>query len=674
MSPADDYPGNGSGHHFPDVEDLLGAPSANDIPDAAGEDSKGPRDPEHGDNTLANAVAKWNADHPQDWPRSGGTCPACRHHKCFGHLPDNPTRWACFSASHEADSDGCGLPGNGVGSPSEATACWHGDALDLEAHERGITRVDVLRDDGYLRESVDDRPRIVVFAEMHVVIDQALDALSRVHLLFVRHGEIVEIVARQDDGRLALHRVESHRLRDILCRHARFGYWNLETREWVDRLPPMWVLRCILARGSYPEFRELRAIVDAPTLRADGSVLQEPGYDAASRLYLAPGGAFPPIPRSPDNEQVAEAIAALCDPLDEFPFVEVYDGVAALAAILTVAARHWIDGPVPAFAISATAAATGKTLLAQAVSEIGSGQPAAVTTVPRNDEEIRKKITTFAVAGSPVVLLDNIEEPLGSEPLAAALTANWWADRLLGGNRHFNGRLRITFLATGNNLQYRGDLHRRVIPILLDAGIENPEDRKGFRIPDLLPYLRERRPELLCAALTILVAFLNAGAPRHGGARLGGFEEWDDNIRSALIWAVVEDPCAGRARLRQEADNDRERLAELLAAWRDEYGGDEKLASDVIDDVSGLGVCKRLHAAIKSATTNGSVDARALGRVLGKAKGRIVDGLYFARSNAGTGGRARWSVRKVSEGGSDGAQRGGGAQGAQGGDFAPGVT
>ena len=39
--------------------------------------------------------------------------------------------------------------------------------------------------------------------------------------------------------------------------------------------------------------------------------------------------------------------------------------------------------------------------------------------------------------------------------------------------------------ATGNNLSYRSDFVRRVVPIALDARMERPEERTGFRHPQL---------------------------------------------------------------------------------------------------------------------------------------------------------------------------------------------
>ncbi|MFT3840779.1 MAG: bifunctional DNA primase/polymerase [Myxococcaceae bacterium] len=99
---------------------------------------------------VHSAVEQYNADHPRMLPRSGGSCPSCGHHDCFGQLADNPERWACFSASHGAEHGG--LAGDG---------CWHGDALDLDANAAGCSRVELLRRDGYLES--EDAAIISVF-------------------------------------------------------------------------------------------------------------------------------------------------------------------------------------------------------------------------------------------------------------------------------------------------------------------------------------------------------------------------------------------------------------------------------------------------------------------------------------------------------------------------------
>lgn len=88
--------------------------------------------------TLDAAVEQYNAAHRYEWPRAGGTCPMCGHRECFGTLPQAAGRWACFSAGHP---ETLGVRGE---------TCMHGDALDVDAHRAGVSRVELLRREGYL--------------------------------------------------------------------------------------------------------------------------------------------------------------------------------------------------------------------------------------------------------------------------------------------------------------------------------------------------------------------------------------------------------------------------------------------------------------------------------------------------------------------------------------------
>lgn len=88
--------------------------------------------------SLDEAVARWNADHHRQWPRNSAPCPVCGDNASFGRLPKAPERWSCFSTDHPEE---VGLPG---------VDCFHGDALDIEAFQRHRSRVEVLREDGYL--------------------------------------------------------------------------------------------------------------------------------------------------------------------------------------------------------------------------------------------------------------------------------------------------------------------------------------------------------------------------------------------------------------------------------------------------------------------------------------------------------------------------------------------
>jgi hypothetical protein len=59
----------------------------------------------------------------------------------------------------------------------------------------------------------------------------------------------------------------------------------------------------------------LQAVTEAPALRPDGTILSEPGYDAASQLYYAPasGLALPYMADAPTQDHVDVAIEIVQD-------------------------------------------------------------------------------------------------------------------------------------------------------------------------------------------------------------------------------------------------------------------------------------------------------------------------------------------------------------------------
>jgi hypothetical protein len=110
---------------------------------------------------IESAVAQYNRDHAREFPRSDGECPICGHRNCFGRLPDAPGRWACWSASH---------PEVGI----RGERCYHGDVLDIDAHDAGRSRVEHLRAEGYL--ATNRKPQMASVAD---VLDRAARTQER---------------------------------------------------------------------------------------------------------------------------------------------------------------------------------------------------------------------------------------------------------------------------------------------------------------------------------------------------------------------------------------------------------------------------------------------------------------------------------------------------------------
>jgi hypothetical protein len=224
---------------------------------------------------------------------------------------------------------------------------------------------------------------------------------------------------------------------------------------------------------------------------------------------------------------------------------------------------------VPLFSVESTTAGTGKTLLCDLAAEIVLGASAPRSPAPPNDDELRKRLLAHGVCGDSLIVIDNVPSggALGWPSLDAAITSPVLRDRVLGATQIVSLPNGLTICATGNNLQTRGDTARRVLRIRLESDLERPEDRTGFAVEDIRAHVREQRPRLLGAVLTILSAYLSADRPGVGVGPLGSFERWSSVVRSAVIWAGGADPVGLLASRSADADPAVEAHVALLAAW-----------------------------------------------------------------------------------------------------------
>ena len=232
---------------------------------------------------------------------------------------------------------------------------------------------------------------------------------------------------------------------------------------------------------------------------------------------MDPDRRYPPVAQNPTLADAQQALQHIHEAFEEFPFVDETDVAAAYALVLTLVARPAISGSIPLFAVRGPVAGSGKGLVVHVASACAFGRSAPVSPPQRDPSEERKSLLSMGAEGSPLALLDNLEHALGSDVLAAALTAPTFRDRELGKNRTLEVRLPV-LAATGNNLQIKGDLARRCIPIDIDPKMEQPEGREFRR--DQPEWAIENHPTLVIAALTILRAFHLAGKPDRKSTRL----------------------------------------------------------------------------------------------------------------------------------------------------------
>ncbi len=494
----------------------------------------------------------------------------------------------------------------------------------------------------------DDRVEIIITTRENEVVDQVLEVLKdREANLFHRGGFLVQVVVPDTprDG-AGLHRsteapaarpVQEPRIRELVSTHCRCIKLRLVKGavEKQEVHPSSWLSRSIFHRLQWPLPR-LEGVVEGPVLRPDGTVLQTPGYDPASGLYLAPAGDFEPVPERPTEEQKEEALLRLMEAVSDFPFAGDAHFSAWLASLLTPLARFAFAGPSPVNLIDANVRGAGKSLLADVCHMIVTGRPAARMPYVRDEGELRKQITAIALKARQLAVIDNVSGRFGSPTLDLAFTTSRWADRLLGQSVDLELPLAVTWYVTGNNIELAGDMPRRCLHIRLETPLEKPEHRQGFRHPRLLEWLALERRRLLPAALTLLRPYLVERPEAPDLRPWGSFEGWSDLIRGAIVWLGLEDPAATCDALEATADvaaSTRKRLLQGLDELLTARGGPATVHQilESLDSPNGRTRFDTLGTALVEAfprLKSGELPTPVqLGRKLRYLRGRVIDGI-----------------------------------------------
>ncbi len=456
---------------------------------------------------------------------------------------------------------------------------------------------------------------------------------------------------QRPSGALVIHPVETAYLIDRFTAAANWKKWDARVMDWRPADCPPKVAEVYLARAGDWKVRPLIGIIEAPTLRPDGSILEEPGYDETTGLLYDQGDTdFPAVPPSPSQEDARGALQLLLALLKDFPFVAAADRSAALSALLTGLVRKSIK-TAPLHAFRAPKMRSGKTLLADLVSLLATGRTAAVLSqnYEKPDEE-KKRLLAVLLAGDPVICYDNIDKPFGGAALCQALTQETISDRILGVSQMATAPTAATFLATGNNLIFEADITSRVVPCDLDPEVERPEERE-FDV-NLYEEVPRRRGELVVAALTVLRAYHVAGRPSAGIPRWGGFEEWSDWVRSALVWLGQADCAEGRSRV-EELDPERRQLRSILAAWAEAFRDRTLTLGEAIKEAN-LPLNETLKDVfLDIAGTRGEVNPHRLAGFIRHHERRIEGGLRFVRCGI-SHSVTIWGVIKTGERGERG--------------------
>lgn len=447
--------------------------------------------------------------------------------------------------------------------------------------------------------------------------------------------------------------IDGGRLAGIASRRIEFLKYNARAKDFLTAAPPERHMAAVASGGITGKIPPVSAIINAPSLRGDGSILREPGYDSLTDIFYFASEALDigDIPGAPPRKLAEEALDDFLYLLREFPFVEEVDRSVALAFFITVVNRQAYEH-APLFVVTATSPGTGKSYLIDIGSIMAIGLRNPVVAASSNNEELEKRIDAALLAGFSLVSLDNVNGVLRSDLISQALTQQMLSVRILGESTNVQILANQTFCATGNALVVAGDLPRRTMMCRMDAKRERPELRE-FECDPVSLVAKERARYVRAAVILGLFGMRS----RAEISAYAGFESWS-SVRRALVDLGQPDPLGTIENARALAPDLAILRAALTVLWR--VFGDEPFsvraviekatrAADFIDDDQRInqGEFKEVINEIAGADT-GKLSAKRLAFWLRKYTGRVCAGYTLAMADPDYHAKTmRWSIKSA---------------------------
>jgi len=476
---------------------------------------------------------------------------------------------------------------------------------------------------------------------------QANDPAHGSPSLFVRDRNLIRVLSSQDE-RPYLEVIDEKVLRGLAERVCDFVQVTREGRR-APKFPPKDVIADVLALHDWP-FPPLRGVTEVPVLRSDGSVLDGAGYDEKTRLlfYPASGLSIPALSPVPTTKESAKALALIEDVYADFPFRDQCSRANMYGLLLTPLLRPAFRGRVPLALMDSQQQGVGKGLAVRLPHLIATGREPPHCSLSRDDEELRKELTSQFDRGVSYILFDDISQRIDSACLAEAITAPTWMARRLGRTEMIEVEVEVTWVATGTNLELGGDMNRRAYPIRLDAPGGRPWLGREYRHPDLPAYVLEHRGELVWALLTLARAWWAAGQPKASTPVLGSFEGWCATVGGVLAHAGVEGFLGNLDEVYEEIDVEYREWSAFLSALAELNGPQSFTVAELHELICGP-LAEQVPASLAFAKDRSTAVRRKIGYVLRDMRGRRhgPEGFRLERGQDDSHRKvARWSVRR----------------------------
>jgi hypothetical protein len=243
--------------------------------------------------------------------------------------------------------------------------------------------------------------------------------------------------------------------------------------------------------------------------------------------------------------------------------------------------------------------------------------------------------------GPTFILLDNLNRTLDSGALASALTSRTWKDRVLGVSKTVSVPNTAVWLASGNNTRISRELIRRTIWSRLDARVDAPWERTGFRHPNIATWTKANRGRLVGAVLTLCQAWRAAGCPA-GSETLGMFESWAEVMGGILQVAGVPGLMGNAQEFRASHADKVSEWRAFTTTWWQKHG-----AAEVgVDQLYDLAHSEKLLDSVLGDKGERSQRTK-LGQALSKAADRVYGDLRLERAEADHRGRQQYRLRRI---------------------------
>jgi hypothetical protein len=373
--------------------------------------------------------------------------------------------------------------------------------------------------------------RIKIEAETKLNVDGTLEIMRGLPNWFDLGDELVVITAKGAEH------IGEGKESSLLMRLGSAVRYYAEVKQGEGYInkpkdPPTKMLQAIIKTPRVRELKPLKAVINAPTITPDGTLITRLGYNAVSELYLIPDTKQKQhvVSMSPSDKEVREAVEFVMSPFREFTFENETNRGCLLAALLTAVTRPSLR-TAPIIGFDAPTAGSGKSLLAKCIGILATGDVPAMSP-PVDDVELQKALFSAQMAGKTLFILDNVVKPVISDALTSITTQSISEGRILGKSETREIPNRMLVVVTGNQLQVSNDLARRMLKVRIDADSERPYLRKFAFTPEQV--VTDTRQEMVAACLTIIRGAIVSGHKEKEA--IGDFLDWDRAVRTPVCW------------------------------------------------------------------------------------------------------------------------------------------